>query len=222
MNTLQTLREKNPNLPFYSVYDAEFARFGRVVPFDVSALTAACEKAAVMPDSGVRYVPVLPELEALPAFEDVQRTLRGEAPCELGCCWGHSSALNCLEYHRSSEHNIAVSDLVVLLAAQQDMEGFDMPAGKIAGFFVPKGTTVELYATTLHYAPCQTTDEGFRDIIVLPRGTNEPLSGPRPEGGDGRLLWARDKWLVAHPDSRAEVAAGAYPGLHGENFVVRY
>jgi hypothetical protein len=222
MDTLQTLRAQNPRLPFYSVYDPEFRCFGRVVDFDASALIAQCEKAAAMPDKGCLYVTDLPQLEALPDFERVKSELRGESDCQLGCCWGFNTMLGCLEYHRSSEHNIAVSDMAVLLAAQQDLEELDLPAGKIVGFFVPKGTTVELYATTLHYAPCQTNSAGFRDIIVLPRGTNQPLECKRPNSCDGRLLWARDKWLVAHPDSTADVDAGAYPGLHGENFDVKY
>ena len=34
--------------------------------------------------------------------------------------------------------------------------------------------------------------------------------------GDDALLWACNKWLLAHPDS-AEAKAGAYVGLTGEN-----
>lgn len=222
MTMLENLRKRNPKVPFYTVNDPEFRRFGRVIDFDASTLIAACEKAAVMPDSGSRYVTIMPELEATPAFESVRRVLRGEGAFQIGCCWGFNTMLNCLEYHRASEHNIAVTDLVVLLAAQQDMEGFDLPEGRVVGFFAPKGTTFEVYATSLHYCPCQTDDAGFRSIVVLPRGTNEPLKASRPEGGDGRLLWATDKWLIAHPDLKDMVAKGAYPGLHGENFDIKY
>ena len=222
MDMLQTLRDKNLNVPFYSVYDAEFRPFGRVIDFDASRLIAACEQAAVMPAEGANYVPFMPELEALSDFETVWRTLRGEGGCQIGCCWGYNSRLNCLEYHRASEHNIAVSDMVLLVAAQQDMDGFDLPAGKIVGFFAPKGVTVEVYATTLHYCPCQTSDSGFRSIVVLPKGTNEPLEHAAPAGGDGRLLWCKDKWLIAHPDNAEMVSKGAYAGLHGENYTIRY
>lgn len=222
MEPVQALRAKNPGLPFYSVQDPEFRPYGRVIDFDASALIAACEKAAVMPASGSRYVTVMPELEALPDKERVGRILRGEGAFQIGCCWGFNTMLNCLEYHRASEHVIAVTDLVVLFASQQALEGFDLPAGNTVAFFAPKGTTFETYATTLHYCPCQTSDAGFASIVVLPRGTNEPLKTPRPEGGDGRLLWAVDKWLIAHPDDAETVAKGAYPGLHGKNFEVRY
>lgn len=222
MDLLRSLRLKNPGLPLYSVSDPAFRRFGRIMDFDASALSAACEEAAVMPETGSRYVPAMPELEALPAFQHAQRTLWGECESQIGCCWGRNTRLNCLEYHRASEFNVAVSDLVLLLAAQQDMEGLELPEGKIAGFLVPRGTTVEIYATTLHFCPCQTNGGGFRSIVMLPRDTNLPLDGPRPEQGEGRLLWAKNKWLIAHPDNTAVIQRGAYPGLHGENFEIKY
>ena len=174
-----------------------------------------------MPEGGVRYEPSLPALEALPDFARVQSDLRGEAPAQIGCCWGYNTRLGALEYHRASEHLIAVSDVVLLVAPQQAMEGFTLPAGQVRAFFVPQGATVEVYATTLHYAPCQTADTGFRAIIILPRGTNHPLTGPRPEGGDGPLLWAQDKWLIAHP-SHASVSRGAFPGIAGEDIALAY
>ncbi len=222
MAILEQLRKLNPELPFYSVLDPEFRAYGRVIDFDAASLIETCEKAAVMPESGSRYLPDMPELEALPVFADVKHTLRGEGGCQIGCCWGYNTRLNCLEYHRASEHNVAVTDLVLLLGRQQDMEGFDLPAGKIKAFFVPKGTTIEVYATTLHFCPCQVSDEGFRCIVILPRGTNYPLTQEKPKGGDGRLLWAQDKWLIAHPDNKGVVERGAYPGLHGENFDIKY
>lgn len=222
MSKLETLRKLNPGLPFYSVTDPEFRPFGRVIEFDSASLIETCEKAAVMPDGTCEYVTDMPELEALPAFEHVKNSLRGEGSCQIGVCWGYNQMLNCLEYHRSSEHNIAVSDVVLLLAAQQDMEDGVLPAGKVKAFYVPKGTTIEVYATTLHYAPCQVSDEGFRCIVVLPRGTNQPMTHDRPVEGDGRLLWAADKWLIAHEDMKDMIAQGAFPGLKGENYCVKY
>ena len=221
-DVLQSLRDQNPGLPLYSVHDSAFRKYGRVVDFNASALITACERAAAMPEGGSRYVPSMPELEALPAFDRVRRELRGEGGCQIGCCWGYNVKLNCLEYHRASEHNIAVSDLVLLLAAQQDMEGLELPEGKITGFLVPMGTTIEVYATTLHFCPCQTDGGGFRCIVILPNGTNLPLDGPRPQHGEGRLLWAKDKWLIAHPQNKAVVQRGAYPGLHGDNTEIKY
>jgi len=215
---LTILRDKNPGLPLYSVEDKAFRRFGRVVDFEPSALISAAERME-MPEDGCRYQPDLPALETPEIFPVVQNELRGQGSCQIGMCWGFNIRLNCLEYHRSSEHNIAVTDFILLLAAQQDLDGFDLPADKISAFLVPKGTVIEIYATTLHFCPCQTDRNGFKCIVILPRGTNHPLTGNRPKSGDGRLLWAQDKWLIAHPEA-PHAGRGAYPGLHGKNLCI--
>lgn len=222
MSKLETLRKLNPGLPFYSVNDPEFRLYGRVIDFDATSLIETCIKEIPMPDGTCEYVTDAPALEALPAFAQVKNSLRGEGSCQIGLCWGFNQMLNCLEYHRASEHNIAVTDVVLLLALQQDMENGVLPAGKVVAFYVPQGTTIEVYATTLHYAPCQVDDNGFRCIVVLPRGTNAALANPRPTEGDGALLWAVDKWLIAHDDMKDMIADGAFPGLKGENYCVNY
>ena len=85
-------------------------------------------------------------------------------------------------------------------------------------FFVKKGTAIEMYQTTLHLSPCRVTDEGFRDVVVLPRGTNTPLEhkGEAAEAEAGLLL-QKNKWVIAHPDREPLIKQGAHPGLLGEN-----
>lgn len=219
---LQRLRERNPGIPFDSIQSNTFSRFGRVVDFPAKQLITICEQATVMPENGTCYVADMTELEIPDVFEEVQRLLRGEGSCQIGCCWGYNQKLNCLEYHRASEHNIAVSDLVLLLASQLDMEGNELSTDKVSAFYVPKGTVIEIYATTLHFCPCQVSDDGFRCIVVLPRGTNKPLEYQRSTNmGEEQLLWAKDKWLIAHKEAPA-IQRGAYPGLQGVNYEIKY
>lgn len=219
---METLRAKNPNIKVHSVFDPEFSRYGRVIDFPAERLMEACEKAAVMPERGSRYVRDIPELEGVEDFSAVRDVLCGGIYCQIGCCWGYNNRMNALEYHRSSEYNIAVSELLLILADQRDMEGFDLPAGKAEGFYVPRATVIEVYATTMHYCPCQVSEEGFRCIVILPRGTNSPWKGPHPQGVDGMLLWSCNKWMIAHPENDWAVAHGGYPGIHGENFTIQY
>jgi|GEM_PF-4980994 len=122
MDTLQSFITKNPELSFFSVADPAFRRYDRVLDFDAGSLLSVCEATSAMPPDGSRYVPAIPELEALPAFQRAQQAFLGETNGQIGCCWGYNTLLNCLEYHRSSEFNIAVSDLLLLLASQQNME----------------------------------------------------------------------------------------------------
>lgn len=88
---------------------------------------------------------------------------------------------------------------------------------KIKAFFVPAGTVYEMYATTLHYAPCSVGDKPFKNIVVLPKGTNAELTR-KPEGaGEDPLLFAVNKWLIAHEEAHIE---GAFNGLKGVNLTV--
>ncbi len=76
---------------------------------------------------------------------------------------------------------------------------------------------MELYATTLHYAPCHTDPaKGFRVLVVLPKGTNTAKPDFKPESQEDKMLWANNKWLLAHPES-AEAKDGAWRGLTGPN-----
>ena len=211
---LEQLRKLN-GFPIYGVDEEAFAPYGRVVAeTDVSALVAACRPP--MPERGVRYEPSLESLEACDGFAAMARYFG--SPIQIGCCWGHNDSMDALEYHRASEFNIAVTDLVLFLADRREMNGrYEIDAGKVKAFYVPKGTCVEIYATTLHYAPCETTGDGFVCIVVLPRGTNHPLSGAPAQSGEERLMTARDKWLICCADAASLVESGAYPGVTGGN-----
>ena len=86
--------------------------------------------------------------------------------------------LNALEYHRSSEANVAATDVILLLGQQSDItDDFKYDTAQLEAFFVPAGTAVELYATTLHYTPIGTkeNDYAFKTGVILPFGTNFPL-----------------------------------------------
>ena len=61
------------------------------------------------------YVPSVEELEALDVAKALQNKGFGGIPIEIGYCNGHNKKLNAVEYHRSSEINVAVTDLVLLI-----------------------------------------------------------------------------------------------------------
>ena len=52
---------------------------------------------------------------------------------------------------------------------------------------------------------------------MLPRDTNLDLEHKPSDEGEDKLLFARNKWLVAHPDAHIE---GAFEGMYGENLSV--
>ena len=177
----------------------------------------AAMKAIPLPESGTTYQPTIPELEALPIFELFGANAYGGMPVQLGMCWGRNTKLNCLEYHRDSEFNVGTHDFILLLAKQDEIVDGMLDTAKVRAFRVPAGVLVEVYATTLHYAPCHTDEaEGFRVAVALPRGTNEAKPAIKAITEEDQLLWARNKWLLAHEDS-AEAGQGAAVRLSGDN-----
>lgn len=196
------------------VTDAAFRKYGRVVEgIDFSGLVA--ELAETPLPSDVVYEPSVPELEALPVFAELQTKFYGELPIQIGYCNGSNYKLNAVEYHRSSEVNVAGTDAVLLVGWQPDVtDDFTYETAKMEAFLLPKGTAVELYATTLHYAPCNAAEGGFQVAIVLPKDTNLPLEKEH-EGGEDAHLTARNKWLIGHPEGG--LPEGSPMGLIGEN-----
>lgn len=197
------------------ITDAAFRKYGRVVQgIDFSELTEALLKDTPLPE-GVAYEPSVEGLEATGAAKELQRRTYGELPIQVGYCNGHNYKLNAVEYHRSSEINVAATDAVLILGMQQDItDDFTYDTGLMEAFFVPAGTAVEIYATTLHYAPCSANEDGFKVGIVLPAGTNYPLKEAH-QGWEDSLLTAQNKWLIGHAEGGLD--AGAHIGLIGKN-----
>ena len=205
-------------MKIYSVNDPEFKPYGRVVTGLEAAKAEILAALASTPlPAATDYVAEDERLQELPAAVEVSEHLFGGMPCQLGWCNGHNTALNCLEYHRDSEFNLGTEDFILLLARMEDIEDGKLDTAKVKAFRAPAGTLVEVYATTLHYAPCHVdADKGFRVLVALPKGTNTAKPDIQNNGGDDPLLWACNKWLRAHAES-AEAKAGAYIGLTGEN-----
>ena len=205
-------------MKIYSVYDPEFKAYGQIVTGMDETLAEILEAMKALPvPEGVGYVPEDPILQELPAMTEVSEHLYGGMPVEMGWCCGHNTKLNCLEYHRDSEFNLAAEDAIVLLARQDEIVDGMVDTAKIKAFWVPAGVMVECFATTLHFAPCHADPEkGYQVLIALPRGTNTEKPDITPKSWEDRLLWAKNKWLLAHGDAPA-AAKGAYVGLSGEN-----
>lgn len=199
------------------ITDAAFSKYGRILDeYDFTELVKAMEKAP-LPD-GVIYEPSVDYLEALPIYQEFKTRAYGELDVQVGFCNGHNKLLNAVEYHRSSELNIACTDAVLIIGQQQDIEeDHTYDTAKMEAFLVPAGTGVEIYATTLHYAPCNVDEDGFKVVVVLPRGTNYPLAD-KHNGGEDALLAATNKWLIGHAEGG--LPEGSFIGLKGENLSV--
>lgn len=204
-------------MTIYSVYDDAFRPYGRVVTGIPCGELLSAMEAIPMPLNGVAYEPAIPALEQSTVFDSFRDRIFGGMPLQLGMCWGHNTKLNCLEYHRDSEFNLGTGDFILLLAKMEDIHNMLLDTSKVAAFRVPAGVLVEVYATTLHYAPCHTDPQkGFRVLVALPRGTNTKAPAISAPEGEDLYLTARNKWLLPHPDS-GEAKSGAKVGLIGAN-----
>ena len=202
------------------VTDSEFKKYGQVLNnYDCQELIEIM-KTTPLP-SNVIYEPSIKELEDLKVGEELRVREFGELPIQIGYCNGNNYLLNAVEYHRSSEINVAVTDLILLLGWQQDIEeDYSYDTSKIEAFLIPAGTIIEVYATTLHYAPCNAEAAGFKCVVVLPRDTNLGLKNKIQKSGEDALLFARNKWLIGHEDTDLG-EQGAFIGLKGQNISVK-
>ena len=206
-------------MTIYSVFDPEFVSYGRVITgyeAECKAVVEALNISTPLPE-GTGYVPEEPALQNLPESAVLGASFFGGMPFQMGWCNGHNTKLNCLEYHRDSEFNLGTGDFILLLAKQDEIVDGKLDTAKVKAFRVPAGTLVEVYATTLHYAPCHTDPaQGFKVLVALPKGTNTDKPALAVKGGDDAYLWACNKWLLAHAES-SEAGQGAAVALTGVN-----
>ncbi|MBR2528687.1 MAG: DUF4867 family protein [Blautia sp.] len=204
-------------MQIYSVTDPEFKPYGKVLEnYDTAELMTAMDTID-LPESGTAYKPGIDKLEACSIYSELRDRAYGGMPIQIGMCWGSNTKLNCLEYHRDSEVNIGSSDFILLLAREDEIVDGVLDTAKVKAFRAPKGMAVEVYATTLHYAPCQVPEaDSFRVVVVLPKGTNTGKPAYTPKTEEDKWMTACNKWLLAHPDA-PEAKNGAHIGLSGVN-----
>lgn len=210
-----------------SVRSSRFEQYGQVLEgLDFQALMDKAEEITTIPNDGIVYVPSQKELEegdsvkALAPYYD-------HKPLQVGICNGRNQSMNGLEYHKSPEVIMAVTDCVLFLCPFDHLQEFDQVRTVDAElFYLPKGSVVLIKANVLHLAPCMVNEEGFKTIIVLPKDTNEPLDPEEIKQRDSsqekedRLLFKKNKWMIAHPERHQLVSQNVHVGLVGENRMV--
>ncbi len=200
-------------MKIYSITDPEFLDYGVILDVDVSEILAVAEKIA-MPESGSAYEPSRADFEELDIAKEIELKYFGGIKTQTGYCYGKSNRMDALEWHKNSEINIAVTDMILLLGKVQDVKDGRYDSANVKAFKVPKGAVIEVYATTMHFCPINTEESGFGCVVILPVGTNTVLQQKSPD----KLLFKTNKWLIAHEDNTALIEKGVYPGIYGENY----
>ena len=133
------------SIKIQKVTDESFKKYGRVLTsdYDVAELIGEMGKTPCPDD--VIYIPSDPELEKLAIMKDFTDSLYGGLPIQIGYCNGHNNRLNAVEYHRSSEVNVACTDVILLIGSEQDIEDdFTYDTSKIEAFLLPAGTVAAM------------------------------------------------------------------------------
>ena len=232
MKKLDELNLRN-DVPIYDIKDDRFKAYGRIIEcFDPAEIMSYMEEHTSIPDNGNIYVPSVPDMEELDIVKKISSLCYGGLAVQAGYCNGRNSTYNGFEYHKSVEINIAVSDCMLVLGHCWEISdeltySIDQPEV----FFVERGTVFEMFGTTLHLSPIKVTDEGFRDVVILPKGTNTPLSDQQKQLRDkavsegdkeARLLLQKQKWVISHPEREPLIRQGAHPGVTGPNKELYY
>ena len=214
----EKLKKLNHKIDFYEVNDKEFASFGRIIKnLDTSEIVEVAKKIE-NPESGSSYLPSITDFETLKIATEIENQCFGTLPTQVGYCWGHNTFMNATEWHTSSEINIAVTPLVLILGHVWDIENGKIDSSKFKAFYLPAGTVVEVYSTTLHFCPCKVEENGFGCVVALPTDTNTDLSVKQ----ENSLLFRRNKWIICHVDNETLKNRGVVAGITGENFQIKY
>ncbi|WP_017378826.1 DUF4867 family protein [Paenisporosarcina sp. TG-14] len=217
---LDLLKQLNPGLTLADVGEKSFMRYGRVLDNSDFVEVEKLMEETKIPTDGNEYVPSVESLEAGIFKPSVEKLHFGGMSIQIGYCNGKNSSLNGLEYHKGSEINVAITDFVLMLGHVNDIESEKYSVDELECFFVPKGTAIEMFQTTLHLAPCKVSDTGFKCVVILPLGTNTPLL--EEEKGHDKFLFMRNKWLLSHPENERFMSMGAKAGIIGPNISVIY
>lgn len=226
MKLLEHLNSVN-DVEIIPVTDERFRSYGRILTgYDFSALEAYMDEYTAIPAEGNMYVASVSAMELMNGVDEIRAGIYGGMPIQIGYCNGRNSTYNGFEYHKGSEINVAITDFCLVLGHSYDIAFGHYKNSDAEVFFVPKGTAIEMYQTTLHLSPLKVSNEGYKDIVILPRGTNTPLTDEEKkalgEDPENRLLLHRNKWVIAHPDREPLIKQGAYAGIIGENKELRY
>lgn len=221
---IDVLIKKNPNIKVLPVSDLSFSKFGRIL--DSKYFSSAFEylnNQTIVPKERNNYVAHDQEFkEYIKSTVPFLNTF-GSIDIQYGYVNGNNSFMNALEYHKSSEINIAATDMVLLLGSKSDLKDNQFDSNHLVAYYIPKDTVIEVYPEVLHFSPCKVSDEGFKCGVILPKGTNVEFCIPKVITHElDKLLFKTNKWLIAHKSFGRFIDLGAVVGINGENIEIKY
>lgn len=221
---LDYLNKINTDFQIRSLDDPLFKLFGKVLDQkEFSSLIHYMKTSTQMPESLNNYIAHDAEFEKALSNKDIYHDVFGDMPLQFGYVNGFNNKLNALEYHKSSEINVAITPLVLMLGLQKDIINHSFNSKNVHVFYIPENTAIEIYPSVLHFSPFRVQDQGFKCAVILPYGTNMNFVKPKLSNHEENLyLFKTNKWLFAHKENQRMIQLGAYEGLTGSNYEILY
>ncbi len=215
MTNLEKLRELNPHIRIYTIHDKEFIPYGTpITDVDTSEIVKVGEK--LLETGGAGYKASVPEFESLEIHNIIKDRFFGQMPSQTGFVWGKNPRMNALEWHKNSEINVAIDDIVLLLGQLDEIEDGMYHSDKVKAFYLEKGEMAEVYATSLHFTPCTVKKSGMGAVVGLPLGTNTALEKTATD----RFLRNKNKWLICHHENKGMIDKGVEGNILGLNIEI--
>ena len=202
-------------MKIYPVTDVNFNKYGKILDAPYFEMLKEAASTLSLPEGATAYRASEEVLE-IPEILDYYKNAFGGLEVQIGYCRGENHLMNALEWHKSSEIGVAISDMILLLGDLRDMKDGKYDSKDLKAFLVKEGQSVELYSTTLHFCPISAGNTSFKNIVILPRGTNTPLDTP---SSDKRLI-SKNKWLIIHSDFKTQLELGRDVAIVGENIKI--
>ncbi len=168
------------------------------------------------------FTPSIETLEKHPFATEVAKLFDGK-PIQIGLVYGRNSSIDFLEYTKTKKVLIPLYDMIVLLGARDkiNVENWTYDIKQAKGFFVPANSVIELSENTMSSPPLMVhTATGEMTIVVLPKGTGQPMTETPSKVGEDKALVAQNHWVFALSGVKANEEAGYYTGLLGKNISI--
>lgn len=221
METLDKIRNVNKEYIFYDINSPEFKAYGNVLRgYDLTAIKEYADKHVTIPGEGNIYSPTNSELENFEIIKEIEADVYAGLPVEAGECAGNNTSFSAYEYHQGSEVNLVMTDIVMVLGKREQIVDGIFNAQEYAKlFYVPAGTVIEMYSTTLHYSPCVVHKSGFKVIVILIKGSNQPLENNFKSKNE--QIIKKNKFQLVHETRKDKIEQGIKVGLTGNLIEVR-
>lgn len=216
METADKIRDANKDYVIYDINSPEFKAYGNVLKgYDLTAIKEYTDKHVMIPSEGNWYSPTNSTLESFEIVKEIEADVYAGLPVEAGECAGNNTSFSAYEYHQGSEVNLVLTDIIMVLGKREQLADGVFNAQEDAKlFYVPAGTVIEMYSTTLHYSPCVVHKSGFKVIVILIKGSNQPLEEHFKSNNDEIIK--KNKFQLVHETRKDKIEQGIKVGLTGD------